>query len=134
MGHGYTSTDGAKPASGSSPSTKGSPPDPIIDEERLERALTFLAESDRHYAECKAELARSEILCKRVRARIYLETPSTETVAVRNAMTETAKDVCDADEGYCRRLREFETLKAQRQRAEIVIDVWRSLEASRRKA
>ena len=42
-------------------------------------------------------------------------------------------DVILADDALVAATLAFERLKAQRSRAEIVIDVWRSLEASRRK-
>lgn len=105
--------------------------DPIISEAKLEKALNFLAESDAEYAQKKADLERSEIFRKRVRARLFLV--SEGTVADRNAIAETGQDSEAADEGYLGCLKVFETLRAQRQRAEIVIDVWRSLEASRRR-
>lgn len=104
----------------------------VIGLDKLESALEFLANSDHDYAIEKAELERSEILRKRTRARVFQL--SDGTVAERQALAETHPDVQDADDKYCNNIERFETLKARRQRAEIVVDVWRSLEASRRKA
>lgn len=103
-----------------------------IDQDRMEAAMTYLADTDEPYAEEKTQLERCEILCKRVRARIFLTTDG--TVAERNAQSETHPEVTAEDEAYCVTMKVYETMKAKRERAELVIDVWRTLEASRRKS
>lgn len=95
--------------------------------------MNFLALSDAEYADRKTDLLRSEIMCKRVRARIYL-TASGSSVDARKAEAETNADVIAADDELIKATAAFELLKARRQRAEIVVDVFRTLEASRRKA
>jgi hypothetical protein len=104
----------------------------MIDEKRMEQALLYLSETDDHYAKIKALMLRCEIICKRVRARIYLTAEG--SVESRKAAAEVHDEAIGADDTYIGALTEFESLKAKRSRAEIVIDVWRSLEASRRKA
>jgi hypothetical protein len=100
----------------------------------MEAAMEFLAETDERYAEIKTLLARTEILAKRARARIFLtEAFGAGSVEARKAAAEVHSEVCAADDTYIGAMREFETLKARRSRAEILIDVWRSIEASRRK-
>lgn len=103
-----------------------------IDEERVGKAMRYLAETDLHYAEAKAALESAEILRKRVRARVFLTEDG--TVAERQAEAETHTDTEAADDQYVQAIKAFEELKARRQRAELLIDVWRSLEATRRKA
>jgi hypothetical protein len=103
-----------------------------IDEERVGKAMRYLAETDLPYAEAKAALESSEILRKRVRARVFLTEDG--TVAERQAEAETHHDTEAADDQYVNAIKAFEELKARRQRAELLIDVWRSLEATRRKA
>lgn len=105
--------------------------DEIISQGKLENALEYLAQTDHEYAFEKANLERSEIVRKRVRARFFLTLDG--TVADRQAGAEGKDEVVQADEEYVKTVQAFETLKARRQRAEIVIDVWRSLNASRRK-
>jgi hypothetical protein len=104
----------------------------VVDETRLEQALLFLSETDDAYAETKATMLRCEILCKRVRARIFLT--SEGSIEARKASAEGHGEAIQADEAYVAALLEYEALKAKRSRAEIVIDVFRTLEASRRKA
>ena len=102
-----------------------------LDEDRIGKALRYLAETDLNYAEAKAALESAEILRKRVRARVFLVEDG--TVAERNAEAETHCDAEAADDQYVQAIKTFEELKARRQRAELLIDVWRSLEATRRK-
>jgi hypothetical protein len=98
----------------------------------MEAAMDFLAETDIRFAEAKTRLMQTEILCKRVRARVYITQEG--GVEARKGAAEAHGDVIDADKDYVAATLDFETLKARRSRAEIVIDVWRTLEASRRKS
>jgi hypothetical protein len=102
-----------------------------IDEKRVEKAMHYLAETDLPYAEAKGALEYAEILRKRVRARVFLTEDG--TVAERQAEAEVHADSEAADDQYVQAIKAFEELKARRQRAELVIDIWRSLEATRRK-
>ena len=102
-----------------------------ITQDRMESAMEFLAETDKPYATGKAELERSEIARKRARATAFLTTDG--TVAERHAKAEMVPDVLEADDRYIAAIETFETLKARRERAQIVIEIWRSLNASRRK-
>ena len=102
-----------------------------IDEDRVGKAMRYLAETDLTYAEAKAELESAEILRKRVRARVFLTEDG--TVAERNAEAECYCDTEAADDRYVGAIKRFEEIKAKRQRAELLIDVWRSLEATRRR-
>lgn len=94
--------------------------------------MEFLAGSDLSYAEAKTQVLRSEIFVKRVRARVFLVAEG--SVEVRKAKAEANNDVADADEGLIEATLKFEELKARRQRAEILIEVWRSVNASQRKS
>lgn len=104
----------------------------MVDEQQLERAMNYLAQTDADYAAEKAGLLRCEILCKRVRSRVLLTFDG--SVEIRKAQAETHPEVIEADDALIKATETFEKLKARRQRAEIVVEVWRSLEASRRKA
>lgn len=95
--------------------------------------MSFLAESDQTYAEAKAALLNAEIMVKRVRARVFV-TAAGGSVEARKAAAEVSGEAIEADDALIDATLVFEGLKAKRSRAEIVIDIWRSLEASRRKA
>jgi hypothetical protein len=62
---------------------------------------------------------------------VFLE--SEGTVAERQARSETSPLTVESDDEYASALLRKEQLKARRQRAELVIDLYRTLEASRRK-
>ena len=94
--------------------------------------MDFLAETDHTFAEAKTSLLRCEILGKRTRARVFVEL-GVGGVDVRKANAEGHADVIAADDALIAATLEFEALKARRSRAEILIDVWRSVEASRRR-
>src|ERR1017187_9763084 len=97
----------------------------------MEAAMEYLAETDDTFAEAKTHVLYCEILCKRVRARVFIVEAG--IVDAHKCAAEGHKDVIEADEGLCQATEHFEKLKAKRQRAEILIDVYRTLEASRRK-
>ena len=103
-----------------------------VEDSNVERAMHFLAETDVLYAEAKVGVERAEIFRKRVRSRLFIT--GTGTVAERQAQAETHSEAESADCDYLEALKVFEELKAKRQRAELVIDLYRTVEASRRKA
>jgi hypothetical protein len=103
-----------------------------ITQERMESALDYLATTDDAFADAKAQLARCEILAKRARARIILT--SEGSVEVKKATAETHPEVGQADDELIEAITVYERLRAKRDRAEVVIDVFRTLEASRRRA
>ena len=55
------------------------------------------------------------------------------SVEQRKASAEADSEVLAADDALVSATLAFESLKARRGRAELVIDVWRTLEASRRR-
>ncbi len=97
----------------------------------MENAMAYLTDTDDAFASLKTLVMKCEILCKRARARLFLTGDG--SVEARKAAAEAHPEACYADDTYIEAMREFETLKARRSRAEILIDVWRSIEASRRR-
>jgi hypothetical protein len=97
----------------------------------MEAAMQYLAETDDKYALAKADLLRTEILAKRARARVFMTGEG--SVEARKAAAEGHSEVIAVDDALVEATVTFETLKARRSRAEILIDVYRTLEASRRK-
>ena len=94
--------------------------------------MEYLALTDQEFAVAKADLLRSEILAKRIRARVFGTMEG--SVEARKNAAEGDAAVLAADDALIAATLTFESLKARRARAEIVIDVWRSIEASRRKS
>jgi hypothetical protein len=96
----------------------------------LEKALHFLATTDERAAEIRGQLARKEYLCKVARAKVFLTNEG--TVETRKAMAETSPEVMQAENELADAVMEHEKLKAKRATQELVVEVWRSLESSRR--
>jgi hypothetical protein len=104
----------------------------MITQDRAEQALDFLINSADEFGERKGALERSEILRKRARKGVFL-TCEGSSVAMKEALAETSQNALEADETYCAALIAYEKLKAKREIEQILIDVWRTNEASRRR-
>jgi len=102
----------------------------VISQDRLETALRRIAETDETHAELKAEMLRMEHLAKKSKAAIFLM--GTGTVAEREAAAASSKEY-DAHMGeYFEAVKEFTKLNNKRDLEFVVIEVFRTLEASRR--
>jgi hypothetical protein len=97
----------------------------------MEAALDFRATTDDDYADLKTAVLRCEIVCKRIRARVFVTEDG--SVDARKAKAEGHPDVIAADTAYVSSVVDFERLKASRETADILIDAFRTVEASRRK-
>ena len=102
-----------------------------LNEDKIGQILTYLASTDDAFAEAKGALESAEILRKRVRARAWID--SEGTAGERQAEAEVADDTQAADDAYIAAKVAFEKLKAKRERGGLLIDIWRTLEASRRR-
>jgi len=102
-----------------------------ISDERMERALRYLAETDELVAEAKTQVARCEYLSKQVRARVFL-TATGDTVRERECMAETSQEVSEVDGELAKAILAYEKLRAKRTTEELVTECWRSINANRR--
>lgn len=102
----------------------------IISEDRLEKALRYMAETDAPCAAAKGDVERAEYRCKMVRAREFMTAEG--SVEARKAAAEVSDSVQQAETDRCNAIVAFEAIKAKRQTEALIIDVWRTLEASRR--
>ena len=102
----------------------------LVSEERLEKALTYLAETDEPAALAKAKAERLKVYGKTVKAYGFLEAAG--TVAEREAMSVTTEE-------YLKWLKDLESaIKDSEQYINKlsteagIREVWRSLNANRR--
>lgn len=102
----------------------------MITEDRLQKALTYLAETDEEVAELKGNVERQEYFKKRVRAAEFLS--ASGPVEERKAKAEVSKDVEDIEHDYTRALVAYEHIAAKRKTEALIVDVWRSMNANRR--
>ena len=103
----------------------------LVTNERLERALVRLAESDEIYAGLKATMLRKEYMAKVAEALAFRQEKD-GSVRDREMAARVAEPVMTAWDEYFEAVMQFETCRAQREREMTVIEVWRSLESSRR--
>lgn len=102
----------------------------MITNDRLERALKYLAQTDETCASAKAEVERCAYRCKHARALEFQGADG--SVEARKSSAETSQTVQTAEDNRIQAIITFEKLKAKRETESLVIDVWRSLNASRR--
>lgn len=102
-----------------------------ISEERMEKALAFLAETDSEYAERVGAVMRYEFMLEAAEALAFKTSEATSAEA-RKQDAKLAEPVKKAQEDLIQATVERERVKAQRKRAEITIETWRSLNANRR--
>jgi hypothetical protein len=103
----------------------------MISEERLEKALRLLSTTDEQAAELKIEMLRREYVVDTVRKRMFLVAEGT-SVEQRKAVAETSAEVQESIGIYLDATSAFEKLKAKRATEELIVEVWRSLNANRR--
>ena len=103
----------------------------MISQDRLEKALRYLAETDEPIAEAKGEIQRLENLIKRVNYRLFLS--ASGSVEARKAEAGRSEETARLEEELVSATVKYEGLKAKRDTEATVIDVWRTLESSRRK-
>lgn len=103
----------------------------MISQSRLEKALVFLSETDEEVAQAKGEILRLENLIKRVNYRLFLS--ASGSVEARKAEAGKSEETARLEEELVSAVVKYESLKAKRDTEAGIIEVWRSLESSRRK-
>jgi hypothetical protein len=103
----------------------------MISDDRREKAIRFLAESDLESAELEGEMVRREYLFDMIKDRVFLVSDGAN-VKEREARANTSPDVQVAHEQYVQSLIKFKGMKAKRQTEAMICDQWRSENANRR--
>lgn len=101
-----------------------------ISNEKLSDSLDYLQHTDEKAAELKADVERQEYMFKRCKALAFKL--SEGTVADRNAYAESAPETVVAAEKWFTAIKDSETVRAKRQTAALIVEVWRSMNANRR--
>ncbi len=102
----------------------------MISDERVEKAMHMLADTDIEAAEAKALVKSLEVYGKTVKAFAFLE--ATGTVAEREAKALNSDRYEEWRTDYDEAVIKSETLANRRQTAAGEREVWRSLQANRR--
>jgi hypothetical protein len=102
----------------------------MITEDRLQKALTYLATTDEAVAQARTDMERAEFKAKTIKDAMFKRLDG--SVADRQAEAGASPEYSAAMDEYFARLFEFEAIKNKRATEAIVVDTWRSLNAARR--
>ena len=104
----------------------------MISQESMEKALNYLAESEEQWSELKAS---KDLESKRLEITLAsgIIDSNSDTQAGKKVDSLNSVEYKDTVEQYQQLLEAFYLIDAKRKRAEITIDTWRSIEASRRR-
>jgi hypothetical protein len=102
----------------------------MISQDRLEKALRYLAETDEELAEAEGEVMRCDYLCDLIKDRVFLT--SEGTVAERQARAGSSAELAKAQVEHVSAVVILKKLRAKRETEGTIVEVWRSLNASRR--
>lgn len=103
----------------------------MISESRLQKALTYLAETDEGAASAKASMIGIEHQEKTVLGVRFLD--EVGTVAEREAKARTSPEYQEWQESYKSAVYDYEILRNKRVTETLVIEVWRTIQANQRK-
>ena len=102
-----------------------------ITQERMEQALDFLSETDEVVAGLKADMLRAEYVLKRKEAAAFLSAEG-KTAVLRQNLAKVDDDVVAAYDAHTDAMEQYETIAAKRKTEALIVDVFRTVEASRR--
>ena len=102
----------------------------MISEERAERALRFLVDTDERCAEAKGEVERTEFAFKRTKEVLF--THAQGTVAERQAAAATHPKAVEAHDVWVKAIQTYGFIANKRDTERIVLDVFRTLCANKR--
>ena len=102
----------------------------MISDERMEKALRFLAETDDDIANAEGDVLRAEKLVEMIKDKLYLAAEG--SVADRKAKANVAAEVAPHEMAHIEALVKHRQLKSKRETEKLVIEVWRTFQANRR--
>jgi len=102
----------------------------MISTDRLQRALTYLAETDEKCAKAKAYLSGLEEQTKTIFGMEYLQVSG--PVEERKAKAYVSKPYQDHLAKIVEATTDYEIMRNKRLTEELIVDVWRSINAARR--
>lgn len=103
-----------------------------ISDDRMSKALTYLAETDEPCAILRADMERAEFKAKATKDALFMRLVG--TVAERTAQAGASEEYSIAQNAYFDLLKSFEAMRNKRSTEAIVVEAWRSVNANRRQA
>ena len=102
----------------------------MISDDRLQKALTYLAETDSTCAELKTDVERQNFKLKQIKASFFQ--CSEGNIEQRKASAETSDPVQDQVVNYLDSLQLYESMHNKRKTEQLIIDLYRTESANRR--
>lgn len=102
----------------------------MISDDRAEKALRYLVDTDEPAAQAKANMERSEYAYKRAKEMVFIHAEG--TVAERQATAAMHPKVKEAHEHYVASIALYGHMANKRDTERIVLDMFRTLSANRR--
>lgn len=102
----------------------------LITDEVVQGAFDYLHDDSRPIASARANLIRAEYQVKRIHAKLFLA--ATGTIEARKAWATAHDDYAEAQERLAIAEGVWEQQKDQRNRATMILEAWRTEQASRR--
>lgn len=94
--------------------------------------MQFLATTDLECAERKSMVLRTEFMAKHTEALVYTALGDKGSVEDRKQAMRLDERVVKAWDAHFNAVRDYENVKAQRERNVLVVELWRSINANRR--
>ena len=104
----------------------------MISEERLQKALTYLANTDEPYAKARAYLDAMKVREKTVLATSYLNI-SGGTVAEKDHKARESKAYEEWQKNYEDAVYDHEIMRNKRSTEALIVEVWRTESANQRR-
>lgn len=104
----------------------------MISQDRLEKAMTYLATTDEEAAELLANMERAEFKAKAVKDALIKHGEG--GLGDRTAAAGCSPEYTEAMDHYFAAVRAYNATKNKRQTEALIVDVWRSQNANRRQA
>lgn len=106
----------------------------LVSEDRVDRALAYLAETDRECAAWKGMVLRTEHVAKVAEAVAYAALRTKGSLAAEDCKqgARTEPEVLAKWEEHFQAVTQYETVRARREREMLIIDLYRTESANRR--
>lgn len=103
----------------------------LVTEDRVDRALGYLCETDREMAAWKGMVLRTEHTAKVAEAMAF-KLSEGSSAEERKQLSRTTPEVLKKWEEHFEAVTQYETVKARREREILIVDLYRTESANRR--
>jgi hypothetical protein len=104
----------------------------LIDDDRLHQALSLLTSTDEQCAALRADMERTEQKAKATRAAM-VKCADGSSASAREAIADSSPELAAAWEEHFKAMHKYHAMANRRASEAIIVDTWRSLNASMRK-